>query len=115
MEVGADIYMTSAAFRFPDPLGGGAIATFGPDSAIQKAGFWRPDTDYNATCLALPQSEDPAERRQLFQHLLDLFEKEAPATILYAANEVYAKRKAIRFTHDPLYYLDLRPYNFSYA
>jgi peptide/nickel transport system substrate-binding protein len=114
-EAGADVYMTSAAFRFPDPLGGGAIVAFGPDSGIQKAGFWTPKTDYNAKAAALQQARDPAERRHLFQHLLDLFEREAPATILYAANEIYAKRKSVRFTHYPLYYLDLRPYNFSFS
>lgn len=112
---GADIRMVSAAFRFPDPLGGGVIVAFGPNAVPQARGYWKPSNGYNETGEALLVAEDPAERRRLFQKMLDLFEEEAPATILYAANEIYAKRKAVIFTHYPLYYFDLRPSNFGSA
>lgn len=112
---GADIRMVSAAFRFPDPLGGGVLVAFGPNAVPQQRGFWAPTNGYNETGEELLVAEDPAERKRLFQKMLDLFEEEAPATILYAANEIYAKRKAVTFTHYPLYYFDLRPTNFSFA
>jgi len=112
---GADIRMVSAAFRFPDPLGGGVIVAFGPEAVPQARGYWTPTNGYNETGEELLKAEDPAERRRLFQKMLDLFEEEAPATILYAANEIYAKRKAVTFTHYPLYYFDLRPNNFGFA
>jgi peptide/nickel transport system substrate-binding protein len=112
---GADIRMVSAAFRFPDPLGGGVIVAFGPNSAPQQRGYWTPTNGYNETGEELLAAENPAERKRLFQKMLDLFEEDAPATILYAANEIYAKRKAVTFTHYPLYYFDLRPTNFGFA
>ena len=43
LEPGADVRMISAAFRFPDPLGGGVVPAWGPDSAVQKRGFWSSD------------------------------------------------------------------------
>lgn len=112
---GADIRMVSAAFRFPDPLGGGVIVAFGPNSVTQQRGYWTPTNGYNETGEELLVAEEPAERKRLFQKMLDLFEEDAPATILYAANEIYAKRKAVMFTHYPLYYFDLRPTNFSFS
>lgn len=113
-EPGADIRMVSASFRFPDPLGGGAIAAFGPDAMPQQRGYWTPTNGFNETSEQLILAQDPAERRRLFQHLLDLFEEDAPATILYMANEIYAKRRSVTFTHYPLYYFDLRPNNLSF-
>lgn len=112
---GAEIRMVSAAFRFPDPLGGGVIVAFGPNAVPQQRGYWKPTNGYNETGEALTKAEDPAERKRLFQKMLDLFEEDAPATILYAANEIYAKRKSVTFTHYPLYYFDLRPNNLAFT
>lgn len=112
---GADVRMTSVVFRFPDPLGGGVLPGFGPNSTIQQRGYWTPANGYNEAGVELQAVEDPTERRRLFQHMLDLFEADAPATILYSANEIYAKRKTVSWTHYPLYYLDLRPSNLSFA
>lgn len=112
---GADIRMVSAAFRFPDPLGGGVIVAFGPNAVPQQRGYWKPTNGYNETGEELLKTEDPAERKRLFQKMLDLFEEDAPATILYAANEIYAKRKTVNFTHYPLYYFDLRPNNLAFV
>lgn len=109
LEPGADIRMISAAFRFPDPLGGGVIVAFGPNALPQQRGYWKPENGYNETGDELLAAEDPLERRRLFQKMLDLFEEEAPGTILYAANEIFAKRRDISWSHAPLYYLDLRP------
>lgn len=114
LEPGADVRMISAAFRFPDPLGGGVIPAWGPDSAVQKRGFWT-STAYNDGVAALIAARSPADRRRTFQALLDIFEEEAPGTILYGVNEVFAKRKSVNWTHYPLYYLDLRPDNLSFS
>ena len=45
----------------------------------------------------------------------DWFEAEAPAALLYAPMEYFGKRRAIRFQHYPLYYLDLRSSNLTLA
>lgn len=112
---GADIRMISVAFRFPDPLGGGVIVAFGPNAVPQQQGNWTPTNGYNETGAELMAAQEPAERKRLFQKMLDLFEQDAPATILYAANEIFAKRKTVNWTHYPLYYMDLRPDNLSFS
>lgn len=114
LEPGADVRMISAAFRFPDPLGGGVVPAWGPDSAVQKRGFWSSDR-FNAAIAELRAAQETADRRRIFQHLLDLFDEEAPGVVLYGVNEVYGKRRPVNWTHYPLYYLDLRPDNLSFA
>lgn len=111
---GADVRPTSIAFRFPDPLGGGLMVHLGRDHSLQKSGFWQP-VKYNQICDALAIATDPAERRRLWLMLLDEYEAEAPALILYGVREYFAKRRGLRFTHYPLYYMDFRGYNLGFA
>jgi peptide/nickel transport system substrate-binding protein len=110
---GADVRPTSIAFRFADPLGGGLMVHFAKDYFIQAHGYWQP-TEFNAVSDEFRAATAPAERKRLWWRLLDLFEAEAPALILYPVQEVIGKRRDLRFTQYPLYYFDLRPYNFGY-
>ncbi|WP_439595854.1 ABC transporter substrate-binding protein [Falsiroseomonas sp.] len=104
---GADIRPTSIAFRFPDPLGGGLAVHLAEDYSLQKNGFWQP-VRFNELVRALRLATEPAERKRLWLALLDEFEAEAPALILYPVREYYAKRRAIQWQHPPLYYMDFR-------
>jgi peptide/nickel transport system substrate-binding protein len=104
---GADIRPTSIAFRFPDPLGGGLAVHLSKDYSLQKAGFWQP-VRFNELVDALRLATAPEERRRLWLALLDEFEAEAPALILYPVREYIAKRRAIQWSHPPLYYMDFR-------
>jgi peptide/nickel transport system substrate-binding protein len=56
-------------------------------------------------------SGDMKARYKMFQRQLDIFEDEAPMTILYNPFETYAMRKGIDWTPYPLYFMDLRPDN----
>jgi peptide/nickel transport system substrate-binding protein len=105
---GADIRPTSIAFRFPDPLGGGLAVHLSREYSLQQQGFWQP-VRFNEIVDALRVASEPAERKRLWLALLDEFEAEAPAVILYPVREYFAKRRAIRWNHPPLYYMDFRP------
>ncbi|MFI5011462.1 MAG: ABC transporter substrate-binding protein [Hyphomicrobiales bacterium] len=111
---GADVRPTSIAFRFADPLGGGLMVHLAKDYFIQAQGYWTP-TAFNEISDAFRAATDPAERHRLWLRLLDEYEAEAPAMILYPVQEVIGKRRDLRFTHYPLYYLDLRSYNLGFA
>ncbi len=54
-------------------------------------------------------------RKRLWRALLDEFEAEAPALILYPVREYIAKRRAIRWSHPPLYYMDFRPASLAFT
>ncbi|NKC29657.1 ABC transporter substrate-binding protein [Falsiroseomonas selenitidurans] len=111
---GADIRPTSIAFRFPDPLGGGLAVHLAEDYSLQKNGFWQP-VRFNALVRELRLATAPAERRRVWLALLDEFEAEAPALILYPVREYFAKRRAINWMHYPLYYMDFRATNLSFS
>jgi peptide/nickel transport system substrate-binding protein len=111
---GADVRPISVSFRFPDPLGGGLLVHLSKDYQIQTQGFWQP-VRFNEISDALRPATDPAERRRLWLLLLDEFEREAPAMILYPVREFIAKRRAVRWTHYPLYYMDFRSYDLSFT
>jgi peptide/nickel transport system substrate-binding protein len=105
---GADIRPTSIAFRFPDPLGGGLGVHWARGFFIQDRGFWTP-VRYNEILAALRAATEPAERRRLWIALMDEWDAEAPGVLLYAPQEIIGKRRAIRWRHPPLYYMDFRP------
>eukprot|EP01037_Dinobryon_pediforme_P016062 gene16062-16234_t len=109
---GADVRPTSISFRFGDPLGGGLMVHMSRQYSLQSGGFWQPEK-FNAISDALAVATEPAERRRLWLALMDEYEAEAPALILYPIQEVFAKRRDIRFAHYPLYYMDLRQKNFG--
>jgi peptide/nickel transport system substrate-binding protein len=111
---GADIRPTSIAFRFPDPLGGGLAVHLSREYSLQRSGFWQP-VRFNEIVEALRIAGDPAERRRLWLALLDEFEAEAPAVILYPVREYFAKRRAIQWQHPPLYYMDFRPGQLAFS
>lgn len=111
---GADVRPISVSFRFPDPLGGGLMVNLSKDYSTQKSGFWQP-VKFNAISDELRLATDPAERKRLWSALLDEYEAEAPALILYQAREYIAKRRNVRWSHYPLYYMDFRPFNLSFA
>lgn len=111
---GADVRPTSVAFRFADPLGGGLLVHLSKSYSLQLQGYWQP-ARFNAISDAMRAATDPQERLRLWNALLDEYEAEAPALILYPVQEVIGKRRNIRFTQYPLYYMDCRPYNLSYT
>jgi peptide/nickel transport system substrate-binding protein len=111
---GADVNPSSVAFRFADPLGGGLMVHLAKDYFIQAQGYWQP-TRFNALSEQFRAATDSAERRRLWPTLLDEYQAEAPAVILYAVREIFGKRRNIRFSHYPLYYMDFRSFNLGFT
>ncbi len=114
LQPGADIRPTSIAFRFPDPLGGGLAVHLSREYSLQQGGFWQPER-FNGIVDALRVAVEPAERKRLWLALLDEFEAEAPALILYPVREYFAKRRSIQWSHPPLYYMDFRASQLSFT
>lgn len=109
------VYSWSNTYRLPDPTGALSIL-WGPRSSIQKKyKFWKAPKEFNDLDKQIWGSGDMKERAKKFQRMLDIFEEEAPMTILYNPFETYAMRKGIEWNPFPIYYMDLRNYNLKIA
>lgn len=109
------VYSWSNTYRLPDPTGAISIL-WGPRSALQKKHkFWKAPKEFNDLDKQIWGSGDMKERATKFQRMLDIFEEEAPMTILYNPFETYAMRKGIEWNPYPLYFMDLRNYNLKIA
>ncbi|AZO81507.1 MULTISPECIES: ABC transporter substrate-binding protein [unclassified Bosea (in: a-proteobacteria)] len=111
---GAQIFNWSNSTRLPDPLGALWVA-WGPAGEHQVSKFWTSAEGFNKAGTALEAEVDPARRKALFTQMLDIWEDEAPATILYQPSEAYAIKKAIAWRPTTFYFMDLRPDNLSFA
>ncbi|WID95046.1 ABC transporter substrate-binding protein [Bosea vestrisii] len=111
---GAQIFNWSNSTRLPDPLGAIWVA-WGPAGEHQVSKFWTSAEGFNKAGTALEAEVDPARRKALFAEMLDIWEDEAPATILYQPSEAYAIKKAIAWRPTTFYFMDLRPDNLSFA
>ncbi|MCZ6741889.1 MAG: oligopeptide ABC transporter substrate-binding protein, partial [Alphaproteobacteria bacterium] len=105
------VYPWSNTYRLPDPAG--AIwVLWGDKAPIQKRyKYWKAPKEFNSLGYKILGSGDMKERYKMFQRQLDIFEDEAPMTILYNPLETYAIRKGIEWTPYPLNFMDLRPDN----
>ncbi|MEO0763332.1 MAG: ABC transporter substrate-binding protein, partial [Pseudomonadota bacterium] len=110
---GAQIYAWSNTYRLPDPTGA-IMANWGPNAAIQtRHGFFTPPEEFNMLAAAMFTTPDVAERRARFQRMLDIFEEEAPMTILYNPVVTFIMRDDIEWTPYSLFFMDFRADNFQ--
>jgi len=88
---------------------------WGPDNLQQKNDWWTPESaaKYNQLGMQARSMLDKSQRFDLYQQMLTEFETEAPGTTLYIPKETYGLRSTIDWTPYPLYYMDLRAYNFK--
>jgi peptide/nickel transport system substrate-binding protein len=49
-----------------------------------------------------------------YQQMLDIWEEEAPGTVLYIPVENYAVANDVQWEPYPFYYMDLRAYNLAF-
>jgi len=101
----------SNSTRYPDPAGA-LWNLWGPNGGVQKNGEWVPQ-EFNALGAELDRTADMAKRREVFQGMLDIWEEDAPGTILYQPLETYGVRKSLKWQPYSFYYMDLRPYNLA--
>ncbi|MDQ6906601.1 MAG: ABC transporter substrate-binding protein [Chloroflexota bacterium] len=88
---------------------------WGPDNLQQKNGWWSAESaaKYNQLGTQARSILDKSQRFDLYQQMLTEWETEAPGTTLYIPKESYGLRSTIDWTPYPLYYMDLRAYNFK--
>jgi len=108
-----NLMATSSSSNNGDP-DGYLYRSWGPDSSLQKNGWWSAQSAarYNELGQQARTTLDKGKRFDLYQGMLDEFEREAPLGILYTPKEAYAMKTTIDWTPYPLYFMDLRPYNF---
>ncbi len=111
---GGQISNWSNSTRLPDPLGALWVA-WGPGGEIQADGLWGTPQAFNEAGKALEAEVDPVRRKALFARMLDIWEDEAPGTILYQPLEAYAIKKRIAWRPTTFYFMDLRPDNLSFG
>jgi len=88
---------------------------WGPGTATQRD-WWKPENPrFNELGEQQRQTLDQQFRARAFQDALDIWEEEAPGTVLWIPIEHYAMRDFVKWTPYSFYYMDLRPDNLSLA
>jgi peptide/nickel transport system substrate-binding protein len=83
---------------------------WGPDNSFQKRGYWKPE-ELNKLGQEARSILDQDKRYKNYQRMMDIFEEDAPGTVLYIPLESYGLKKGIEWTPYPIYYFDVRAYN----
>ncbi len=88
---------------------------WGKETAVQKK-LWTPDDPkFNELGQQARQTLDKKFRYDAYQQMLDIWEDEAPGTVLYIPVENYGVRKGIDWLPYSFYYMDLRPDNLTFS
>jgi len=108
----------SNSTRYPDPVGG-LWNLWGPFGGPQRAaGNWAATENlerFNELGRIIESNVDLDIRQPAAFEMLEIWEKDAPGTILYQPLETYGVSKDINWQPYTFYYMDLRPYNLSFS
>lgn len=86
---------------------------WGPDGRPQQE-WWTPENpSYNELGEEARQTLDQEARYEMYQEVFDIWEEEAPGTVLYIPVENYASQSHVDWTPYAVYYMDLRAENLS--
>jgi peptide/nickel transport system substrate-binding protein len=99
--------------RFADPDGALWIY-WGRGSAVQKDLWPVADADFNRLGQEARTTLDERKRYDAYQRMLDIWEREAPGTVLYLPVENYGVSKEINWSPYTLYFMDFRAHNLSF-
>ena len=92
----------------------GAInRSWGPESNTQ-AQYWAAPDEFNQLAIEARTTLDQQVRYDSYQRMLDIWEDEAPGTVLYDPAEFYGVDASVNWAPYPLYNMDLRAYNLSF-
>ena len=86
---------------------------WGRTSSTQER-YWTAPEEFNTLGEEARTTLDVDTRYANYQRMLDLWEDDAPGTVLYDPAEFYAVSTSVNWTPYPLYNLDLRAYNLSF-
>lgn len=109
----------SNTHRLPDPLGS-FVPQWGKASGIQNDPnladrSWDAPERFNELQDILITSTSTEERKQAYREALDIWNEEAPGTMLYNPLETYAMKADVQWRPVSLYYMDFRPYNLQFG
>ncbi len=107
----------SNSTRYPDPVGG-LWNLWGPFGGPQRgAGSWTGTENlerFNELGRIIESTVDLETRQPAAFEMVELWETDAPGTILYQPLETYGVAKDVNWQPYTFYYMDLRPYNLSF-
>lgn len=106
------VHTWSNSSRLADP-DGSIWLLWGEGSSVQR-NYWPAPASFNEAGLAARSTFDENERYDLYQDLLDIWEDEAPGTVLFDPVEFYGVSKDVNWSPYTFYYMDFRPYNLSF-
>ena len=85
----------------------------GPATWDEGESYWDATEEFDELGESMRRTLDHDERFETFQQILDIWEDEAPGTVLYIPMENYAIRDDIEWQPYSFFYMDFRPHNFS--
>lgn len=108
----AQISNWSNTMRFPDPLGG-LWLLWGPDTEA-RTNYWKDmPEEYRNAGKAMESATEPSERKELAKTIMNVWDEEAPGTVLYYPYENWGVRKGLEWTPYPSQAMDFRADNFK--
>ncbi|TVR68295.1 MAG: oligopeptide ABC transporter substrate-binding protein, partial [Sphaerobacteraceae bacterium] len=87
----------------------------GPASWEEGESYWDATERFDELGEAMRRTLDQEERFEMFQEILDIWEDEAPGTVLYIPMENYAIREHVEWNPYSFFYMDFRPHNFQFV
>lgn len=104
-------WSNSSVLADPD---GALWRSWGAGTSVQR-NYWTPaDPEFNRLGQEARSILDERRRYDNYQKMLDIWEKEAPGTVLYIPVENYGVSKDVNWSPYPFYYADFRAYNLSF-
>lgn len=103
-------WSNSSVLADPD---GAFWRTWGKETSVQK-NYWTPDSEFNKLGEEARTILDAKKRYENYQKMYDIWEREAPGTVLYIPVENYGVSKDVNWSPYPFYYADFRAYNLSF-
>ena len=100
---------TSHNGLFPDPVSG-LWRTYKRGKDAQKYNNWQAPDFYEQGDI-LESSLDPAERRAAFKRMLEIWDDNPPAAILYSNAVFFGKQKKVDWTPYGCQFMDFGPFN----
>lgn len=106
------VHTWSNSSRLADP-DGSLWVLWGLGSSTQEQ-YWDAPEEFNRLGEEARSTLDEQLRYENYQKMLDIWEDEAPGTVLYDPVEFYGVSKAVNWSPYSFYYMDFRPYNLSF-
>ncbi len=104
-------WSNSSVLADPD---GAFWRSWGDLSSTQK-NYWPAPAEFNELGNQARSTLDKEVRFNDYQRMIDIFEEEAPGTVLYIPVENYGIANSVRWQPYPFYYTDFRAYNLAFT